>query len=152
MIYEHIISYHGQLSISWGGSAHFDLIMPNSCRTRAEPCAEPCFFMFFQHQMDNMPKEVWYMNISYDIMAKFQYHGGVRHILNHQCVNDTPAPGKKLFLDLRPEKRHVGWKNNPKQFLRWCCYPYFCSFGRKSRFCSQLPRCEVVICGETNEN
>ena len=22
----------------------------------------------------------------------------------------TPAPGKILFLDLRPEKRHVGWK------------------------------------------
>ena len=92
------------------------------------------------------------MNISYDIMGKFQYHGGVWHILNHQRVNDTPAPGKKLFLDLRPEKRHVGWKNYPNQFLRWCCYPYFCLFDCKSRFCVQLPGCKVVICGQTNEN
>ena len=58
--------------------------------------------------------------------------------------NDTPAPGKKLFLDLRPEKRHEGWKNNSKQFLLRCCYTHFCSFGRKSRFCAPLPRCEVV--------
>ena len=45
------------------------------------------------------------MNISYDIMAKFQYHGGVRHILNHQCVNDTPAPGKKLFFGFETRKK-----------------------------------------------
>ena len=48
----------------------------------------------------------------------------------------TPAPGKILFLDLRPKKRHAGWKNNSKQLLCRCCYANFCSFGHKSRFCS----------------
>ena len=41
-------------------------------------------------------------------------------------------PRKYFFLDLRPRKRHVGWKNNFKQFLPWCCYTNFCSFARKS--------------------
>ena len=46
----------------------------------------------------------------------------------------TPAPGKTLFFYLRPEKRHVGPKNNYKQLLRRCCYTHFCPFARKMIF------------------
>ena len=66
--------------------------------------------------------------------------------------NDTPAPGKKLFLDLRPEKRHEGWKNNSKHFLIRCCYTYFRPFARKSRLCTRVVGRKIVICGQTNKN
>jgi len=53
---------------------------------------------------------------------------------NYICrTNFTHRPPVKyVFLDLRPEKEHVGWKNNSKQVLPWCCYTHFCSFARKS--------------------
>ena len=64
----------------------------------------------------------------------------------------TPAPGKKLFLDLRPEKRHIGWKNNSKLFLLRCCYTYFRPFAHKSRLHTRVVGHKIVICGQTNKN
>ena len=64
----------------------------------------------------------------------------------------TPAPGKKLVLDLRPENRHIPWKNNSKQFLLRCCYTYFRPFAHKSRLHTRVVGHKIVICGQTNEN
>ena len=64
----------------------------------------------------------------------------------------TPAPEKVLFLDLRPNKRHVGWKNNSKHFLFRCCYTNFCPFARKSQLCTRIVGRKIVICGQTNKN
>ena len=64
----------------------------------------------------------------------------------------TPAPKKILFWDLRPRKRHVGWKNNSKQFLRRCCYTNFCLFACKSQLCTWVVGHKILICGQTNKN
>ena len=64
----------------------------------------------------------------------------------------TPAPKKVLFLDLRPDKRHVGWKNNSKHFLLRCCYTNFRPFARKSRLCTLVVGRKIVICGQMNKN
>ena len=61
-------------------------------------------------------------------------------------------PRKYFFLDLRPRKRHVGWKNNFKQFLPWCCYTNFCSFARKSKLRIRVVGHKILICGQTNTN
>ena len=46
----------------------------------------------------------------------------------------THRPPAKHFFYLRPEKRHVGPKNNYKQLLRRCCYAHFCPFAHKMIF------------------
>ena len=66
--------------------------------------------------------------------------------------NHTPAPEKVFFLDLRPNKRHVGWKNNSKHFLFRCCYINLCPFARKSQLCTRIVGRKIVICGQTNKN
>ena len=63
MIYEHIIWYHGQISISWGGSAHFELFMLNPCRTHAEPVPNPVFFAWYERHRQRSIDDVdimWY--------------------------------------------------------------------------------------------
>ena len=44
------------------------------------------------------------------------------------------GPRQNTFFYLRPEKRHVGPKNNSKQLLRRCCYTHSCPFARKMIF------------------
>ena len=62
------------------------------------------------------------------------------------------GPQENTFLDLRPKKRHVGWKNNSKQFLFRCCYVNFRSFARKSQLCTWVVGHKILICGQTNKN
>ena len=59
---------------------HVQQVVEKLCRTlHDEPlCRTLCrtlFFMFFWHDMDHIPKELWYMLKSCDIMVKIQYQG-----------------------------------------------------------------------------
>ena len=66
----------------------------------------------------------------------------------------THRPPRKyfFFLDLRPNKRHVGWKNNSKHIFFRCCYTFFRPFARKSQLCTRVVGHKILICGQTNKN
>ena len=132
MIYEHIMWYHVQQ------------VVEKLCRTlHDEPlCRTLCrtlfFLCFFNIKWIKCPKkyDIWtYHMISW---ANFNIMGGFGTFWIISVSMTHRPPGIFFFLDLRLKKWHGDWKNNSQQFLLWCCYSHFFSFGRKSRFCSQL--------------